>query len=66
MKIFCIPLFLPITIAAIVMHFALHHGSNVGKLSNHRIPMHSYFIFKDRIIVFVSQFNGILLTFGTS
>lgn len=66
MKIFCIPLFLTITIAAVIMHFALHHGSNVGKLSTHRIPIHSYFIFKDRIIVFVSRFICILLTFGTS
>ena len=50
MKIFCIPLFLTITIAAVIMHFALLHGSNVGKLSTHRIPMHSYFIFKDRLL----------------
>ena len=51
MKIFCIPLFLTINIA-VIMHFALHtHGSNVRIPSNHRIPVHSYFIFKDRIIV---------------
>lgn len=64
MKIFCIPLFLTITIAAVIMHFALHHGSNIGKPSNHRIPMHSYFIFKDRFIVFVAHFICILLTLG--